>query len=285
MRRVLLLLCLLSASLAAADNVAPVTLLLTGSVPFKLYQGYIIIVEGSIAGRDRLNLMLDTGASPTVIDSGLAHELGITGTDIALVMPNGNVKMQMAEAPGIQLGTLVRTQHKVLLRDLRDMRAHIGIPVHAMIGLDLFANRSFTIDYEHSRLVFGAPELASTVPFETGVPFITLNVGAGRETLRLLIDTGTPGLLLFQSRIHGRGLHLRYQGMTESRNFGGWFRLERVTLEEFRMGSSRLDSMPAVIANDKANWGRTFDGLLGPVALGLKQLSFDFEHRTVGWMR
>lgn len=284
MRRVLLLLCLLSASFAA-DNVAAPAVLVTGSIPFKLYQGYIIVVQGSIAGRDRLNLMLDTGANPTVVDATLAGRLGVVAKDAVLVMPNGTAKLQLAEVSELQMGPLTRMQHKVLVRDLGDLRRYTGVPIHAIVGLDIFDGRSFTIDYEHCRLVFGAPTLASTSPFETGAPFITLNVGTGRETLRLLIDTGTPGLMLFQSRIHGRSLHMRYQGQTESRNFGGWFRLERVTLDEFHLGSSRVNSMPAVVANDKANWGRTFDGLLGPTALGIKQLGFDFEHRTVGWTR
>lgn len=283
MRRVLLLLCVLSAALAVADNAPAVPP--TESIPFKLYQGYVIVVEGSIAGRDRLNLMLDTGANPSVIDSALARQLGLTGTDAVLAMHNASVTVQVAEAPAIVLGPFVRTRHTVLLRDLSPLRMHTGVPIHAIVGLDLFANRSFTIDYQRRRLIFGPAELAFTAPFETGAPFVTLSVRAGRETLRLLVDTGTPGLMLFQSRLHGRGLRVRHQGVTESRNLAGWFRLDRVTVDELRLGDSQLHSMPAVVANDKADWGRTFDGLLGPAALGLKQLSFDFERGTVGWTR
>jgi hypothetical protein len=281
----LLLIALLTVSLAAADNAAPAIAPLTGTVPFRLYQGYVIVVQGSIAGRDSLNLMLDTGANPTVIDSRLARERGIAGKDVSLLMHNARAIMQFAEAPSIEMGPLRRTQHKVLLRDLSHMRSHVGIPIHAIVGLDVFGNHSFTIDYEHSRLIFGTPEPAFSAPFETEAPFITLSLRSGREPLQLLVDTGTPGLMLFHSRVRGRALHLRFQGSAETRNLGGWFRLDRVTLDELSLGDSTLKLMPAVVANDRTDWGRTFDGLLGPAALGLKRLSFDFERRTVGWTR
>lgn len=49
------------------------------SIPFKLYRDYLIVVQGSLGGREALNFLIDTGVNPTVIDSRIAKKLGLTG--------------------------------------------------------------------------------------------------------------------------------------------------------------------------------------------------------------
>ena len=46
-----------------------------GTVSFDLYQGYLIVARGSAGTRTSLTFLLDTGASPTVIDTRLARKL------------------------------------------------------------------------------------------------------------------------------------------------------------------------------------------------------------------
>jgi hypothetical protein len=48
-------------------------------IPFKLYRDYLIVVQGSLGGREALNFLIDTGVNPTVIDSRIAKKLGLTG--------------------------------------------------------------------------------------------------------------------------------------------------------------------------------------------------------------
>jgi hypothetical protein len=56
---------LISQTLLAADGLV--------EVPFKLYRGYVIVVKGSIAGLERLNFLIDTGAVPSVVDRRIAQ--------------------------------------------------------------------------------------------------------------------------------------------------------------------------------------------------------------------
>jgi hypothetical protein len=56
-------------------------------ISFKLYDGFAIVIRGSIANEANLNLMVDTGAVPTAINQRLARKLKMMGSreDIAVV--------------------------------------------------------------------------------------------------------------------------------------------------------------------------------------------------------
>jgi len=48
-------------------------------ITFKLYRGYTIIVQGSIGALRNCNLLIDTGAVPSVLDRRVAKKLRLVG--------------------------------------------------------------------------------------------------------------------------------------------------------------------------------------------------------------
>ena len=50
-------------------------------VPLKLYGQHLIVVQGSIGSFEKRNLVIDTGAYPSIIDRGLAKKLHLSGPD------------------------------------------------------------------------------------------------------------------------------------------------------------------------------------------------------------
>ena len=61
------------ATVSARSN-TPVNVL-----PFKIYGQQLIVVQGSIGPLEKRNLIVDTGAYPTVIDAAVAQKLSLSG--------------------------------------------------------------------------------------------------------------------------------------------------------------------------------------------------------------
>ena len=101
----------------------------------------------------------------------------------------------------------------------------------------------------------------------------------------LLLDTAASGILLFQSRIRNRLPQLTSLGDRKSSNMGGDFRLQRVLLARTKFGETDFGQQNAFVVEDQEDESREFDGLLGPSALGLKQIAFDFQRHTLSWKK
>ena len=104
-------------------------------------------------------------------------------------------------------------------------------------------------------------------------------------SIDLLLDTAASGILLFQSRIRDRLPQLNSLGERKSSNMGGDFRLQRVLLATTNFGETDFGQQNAFVVEDQEDESREFDGLLGPSALGLKQITFDFQRHTFSWAR
>jgi hypothetical protein len=255
-------------------------------IPFQMYRDYLIVVQGSLGGKLRRNLIIDTGTDPSVIDSRAAQELHMAGVVGKLAVHDQVVEVQQAVLPSVQIGTLRREFLPVLIRDLAFLQKDLGIRIDAVIGLDVLSLSNFSINYTTKRIVFGAaPVSGSSVPFQGAPPWLTVTMEVDGVSLHLLLDTAASGILLFQSRIHDRLPQLISLGERKSSNMGGNFRLQRVLLATTNFGEKDFGQQNAFVVEDQEDESREFDGLLGPSALGLKQIAFDFQRRTFSWRK
>lgn len=119
------------------------------SVPFQFYHGEII-VQGKINGQGPFDMMLDTGADPSVINLSTARQLGLkieatggpgdgTGTDVNLAYGTA--------LPSVELGGLRATNLEAVAMDLSKVSRKIGRPIAAVLGYSLLKNRVFQFDY------------------------------------------------------------------------------------------------------------------------------------------
>jgi len=253
---------------------------------FQKYRDYLIVVQGSLGDIQRLNFIIDTGTDRTVMDSRVAQKLHMVGVVGRLAVHDHVVEVQQAILPSVQIGALRAEFLPVLIRDLAFFQKGLGIRIDAVIGLDVLSLSNFSIDYTTKRIVFGTvPVSGSSAPFQSTPPWLTVPMEVNGVSLHLLLDTAASGILLFQSRIRDRLPQLISLGERKSSNMGGDFRLQRVLLATTNFGETDFGRQNAFVVEDQEDRSREFDGLLGPSALGLKQIAFDFQRRTFSWKR
>lgn len=98
-------------------------------------------------------LILDTGASMTVLSTQVAIDLGILGTtDNELLTVNtagGSVQVNMNYLSSIAVGTARATNIAVALHDLPDIPEHI----EGLLGMSFLKHFLVTLDAEHAQLI------------------------------------------------------------------------------------------------------------------------------------
>ncbi len=253
-------------------------------VPFRLYRGYAIIVTGSVGPLEKLNLLVDTGAVPSVIDRRIAKRLKLAGTVERLTVFSQDVQARRVVVPELRVGPVIATSVQVLVQDLAFIGQGLGTHVDAMIGFDVLGRSNFSIDYEAKKLVFGPVEPSETPhALQVGPGFVYLTLHVQERPIYLVVDTGAKDLILFDSRVRDRLKGLRTQGTKTSSNLGGDVKLRQVNLPEVRLGSTDLGNLSAFLVDAPGQGSPGFDGLLGVRSLGLTRLVFDFERQTMSW--
>jgi len=249
---------------------------------FALYRGYLIVADGRLGSLEHANLLLDTGTSPSMIDKSISERLGLKGAPRPVSLFNTDVRSESVVLPDFQLGPLERHDFPVMVADFSKISSDLGTRVDGVIGLDVLGATSFTIDYKKRRIAFHASRQRHSVAFNAGPQFVTVDLKAGGHLLHLLLDTGTPHLVLFQDAL--RHLDYDWSATTGSgQNISGNVNYGTIILPEAQFGGENVGPQRASVVATQQNIARDYDGLLGISVLRPTRLSFDFENRVLGW--
>jgi hypothetical protein len=141
-------------------------------IPFDLYNGNLIVVKATVGSVKNVNLILDTGTSPTAINQVMADRLKVRGRSGLLQTLNGTIPAQSVMLPRIQIGPLHADSITGVVQDLSFLERSLGISLGGIAGLDILRSSSFAIDYRRQKIIFG-PIAASekAVHFETQIPY------------------------------------------------------------------------------------------------------------------
>jgi len=171
-------------------------------IPFQLYNGNLFIVKATIGTVKNVNMILDTGTSPSAISQDLADRLNVRGKAALLQTVDGTIQTQIVMLPRIQIGPLHADSNTGVVQDLRFLERSLGISLGGIAGLDILRSSNFAIDYLRRKIILG-PVAASekAVRFETQIPYLSVKANIKGQEVRLLVDSGTWGLLVYRNRL------------------------------------------------------------------------------------
>ena len=169
----------------------------------------LIIIPVAINNSDTLNFILDTGVKyPIITELPFVTKLNLNYLQPINVKGLGEGEQLTAYRSGnntISLNGLVAYDQEIhmIINENFQISQILGIPVHGMIGFNLFKDYVVKIDYETHKITLTKPEFFTYRPrsndivlpliFEQNKPFIKTSIVTDKNEevpVKLLVDTG-----------------------------------------------------------------------------------------------
>jgi hypothetical protein len=242
-----------------------------GTIPFDAGEDGTVVVPVRIDGAGPFRFLVDTGSTHSAIVEKLAGKLGLRPSAKAAITSASGQSMR----PVVRLGSTAvgRAARDGLLASLltsADLE-RAGLTVDGVLGQDFLAGFDYTIDYQRGALTWdvepatGHPAARLPMTTDGGRFLVELPQGAGRGTVRLVPDSGSSALVIFERARRANAGTLRLQTMTGSTRMSGVAgerSVERAIVRDLRVGDLVLHNEPAVVVDADEGSDVAADGLL-----------------------
>lgn len=267
-------------------------------VPFAT-MGHTVLVRAMLNHREPVTLLLDTGATRTMLTPDIVRRLGISPAVDAPRSPIVMLGGQRAQMPLIRLASLAVGDTAV-----EDLQVGVFTPlphtpfIDGLLGGDFLRHFTLKLDYARSRLQFIPPAASdllsglSTVPPATvpspvpidivGNHILVRAVLNDREAVTLLLDTGATHTMLTPAAAQRAGLTPAPRALTGALQVvgGRQVRFPLVPLAALGMGEAVVENLQVGILSTFPGT-RTVDGLLGGDFLEHFTLTLDYSARRL----
>ena len=254
----------------------------TTQIPFRLHRDHFIVVVGSIGGLGEMNLVIDTGATSTVVSKKVAKKLGLKGETRQVIAMGRKTKVKEVTLPSVVLGGANFQEVKAQVGQLSFVH---GLRVDALIGLNLLKETNLGIDFTTNTLTMGTVSHSnSSMAFYSGLPFVMVRLEVDGQLLSLMLDSGAGNdLILFRDRVKDRLSWTRTDESRTIQHLGGKAELKGVELSDVQMGESSWSKVKAMMLEEKTAGYGTLDGILGTGALEFASIQVDFQNSLFSW--
>jgi predicted aspartyl protease len=269
--------------LQADDQPGPSENASGSTLPFRLVSGYLIQVEGRIGDQTHLKFILDTGATISMVGEKIAAKLQLDAKTAQSFNFNQNLNWKTATLPEVQFGPVRAASVVVLVGDLARYSEFAG-KADAIIGMDLLNLRNVTIDFGAGNLIFASAAAKTYVP--GGDPMtkcMLVELQVQDRPVRLIVDTGLEGILLYEERLRQSVPGLRTAGSIKNATMGGRMRVKQAILPDIVFGKRNRQLPVLLLPSPAADTLPGIDGIVGISALQARRVHFDFSGKTLSW--
>lgn len=257
-----------------------------GTVRFNLYWGYLMVAQGSAGPLQGLSFLLDTGASPTVLDPRVAQALHLREEPASITVVGGSVQAGKTVVPNVSLGPVRHDNLPVLVEDLSFLQKALPVRIDGVIGLDVLGQTSFVIDYPSRTIAFGAvPTLPNAIPLHMSDGLAIVDAQVNGIRARLLLDTGASALTLFARNTAGPVADLKVSTVQGARGSIGDFDHKQGKLRSLKLGETEFGPELVSVVSEGGGPGYAFDGLLSPAALRVTKVAIDLARGQMALSR
>ncbi len=175
------------------------------TIPFQMFSGEIII-DVAINGRPGYSLVVDTGATQSLIDATVAPQLGQTKeSDLSITTGAGSVPMSYMKLRSLLIGSLPFQDLPVVVADLGALKKVVPTKnLVGMLGANIMRQFLITFDFPNSKITFANPDNAMPHENVSIIPAKPTLGGAGMmiegeldgQKIDCLIDTGAAYSLI-----------------------------------------------------------------------------------------
>jgi len=183
----------------------------------------LIIIPVAINNSDTLNFILDTGVRyPIITELPFVNKLNLNYLQPINVKGLGEGEQLTAYRSGnntINLNGLVAYDQEIhmVINENFQISHILGMPVHGLIGFNLFKDYVVKIDYAEHKITLIKPEffeykererdIVLPLSFEQGKPFVTTSIVTDKNEdvpVKLLVDTGASDAIWLSTNSDSR---------------------------------------------------------------------------------
>ncbi|MGC1185908.1 MAG: aspartyl protease family protein [Candidatus Acidiferrales bacterium] len=177
------------------------------AIPFRLDHDTVIVVSMMANGQGPFDFVLDTGTDTTIVDPSLARTLSLPSLDhIQLNTLAGTRISTRSSVRSLAAGPAQVKNLEVMVLDLAELRK-VDSRIQGIAGQNFLSHFNYLLDYrKHAMHIETAHEIRDAiegdqVPIEVSDNKMTVTSearSAGNAKLRLILDSGTNSVVLFQ---------------------------------------------------------------------------------------
>ncbi|MFN0048253.1 MAG: aspartyl protease family protein [Cytophagales bacterium] len=230
-------------------------------IPFEL-RNNLIVIKITINKSDTLNFILDTGLRMNLLtDPQIANSLGLVYSRKLSIMGFGEeepLSAMVSVNNEIDFSGVIGLRQNLvaLSEDKLDLSEYVGMPIHGVLGFDLFGSFVVKIDFRSQIITLTDPAKYKyksrhgqqlPISIEDGKPYImasTTSLENKEIPLKLILDTGAGhGLLLEMAGNQAIQLPEKTIARQLGKGLNGTIYGQEGRIEQFKIGNYSLSSV------------------------------------------